>query len=155
LVGGSRRHILRRLQLLYHRGYLERPRAQIDYYHRGGSRAIGYGLGNQGAALLKRESSLPFHRLDWGPKNRLTGRVFLEHALLISDIMVGLELSCRRNGRIRLLTADELPVPESTRRQREPFHWCVRLPNGQKVGIIPDRVFGLECTGRDGKKARA
>ena len=144
LIGGSRQHILRRLQLLYHHGYLERPRAQIDYYHRGGSRSIAYGLGNKAAALLKNEHSLPFHRLDWGAKNQNAGRVFLEHALLISDIMIALELACRRNGRIRLLTADELPVPESTRRHGEPFHWNVRLPTGQKVGIIPDRVFGLE-----------
>ena len=155
LIGGSKQHILRRLQLLYHHGYLERPRAQIDYYHRGGSRSIAYGLGNKGAALLKRELSLPFHRLDWGRKNRNTGRIFLEHALLISDIMVGLELSCRRDGRIRLLTAEELPVPETTRRRREPFQWSVRLRNGQKVGIIPDRVFGLEYTATNGKAVRA
>ena len=32
LVPGGRKHLLRRLQLLYHHGYLERPRAQIDYY---------------------------------------------------------------------------------------------------------------------------
>jgi hypothetical protein len=29
--------VLRRLQLLFHHGYLDRPRAQIDYY-RAGSR---------------------------------------------------------------------------------------------------------------------
>ena len=115
LIGGSRQHVLRRLQSLYHHGYLERPRAQIDYFHQGGSRAIAYGLGNKGAAFLKRELSLPFHRLDWGAKNRDTGRVFLEHALLSSDIMVGLELACRRHRHVRLLTADELPLPETAR----------------------------------------
>lgn len=155
LIGGSRQHILRRLQLLYHHGYLERPRAQIDYYHRGGSRSIAYGLGNKAVALLKREGSLPNNRLDWGTKNRNTGRIFLEHALLISEIMVGLEIACRRNGRVRLLTADELPVPESTRRHPEPYRWSVRLSNGQKVGIIPDRVFGLEYIGPNGKPNRA
>jgi DNA-binding Lrp family transcriptional regulator len=35
LVGDSSQQLLRRLRLLYHHGYLERPRAQIDYYHRG------------------------------------------------------------------------------------------------------------------------
>lgn len=66
LLGGSRQHMLRRLQLLYHHGFLERPRAQIDYFHNGGSRTIAYGLGNKGAAWLKRELSLPFHGLDCG-----------------------------------------------------------------------------------------
>ena len=150
LIGGSRQHILRRLQLLYPPGYLERPRAQIDYYHRGDSRSIAYGLGNKAAALLKRESSQTFHHLDWGTKNRNTGRIFLEHALLISDIMVGLDLSCRRDGRLRLLTAEESPVPEPNRRQDELFRWSVRLKSGQKVGIIPDRIFGLEYTDTNG-----
>ena len=30
LLPGSRQQILRRLQFLYHHGYLDRPRAQID-----------------------------------------------------------------------------------------------------------------------------
>ena len=154
LVGGSRQHVLRRLQLLYHHGYLERPRAQIDYFHRGGSRAIAYGLGNKGSALLKRELSLPFHKLDWGGKNLSTGRLFLEHTLLISDIMVSLELACRRHGQVRLLTADELPLPEATRRQREPFHWRVLVGNRLKLGVIPDQVFGLEFTGSGTKPVR-
>ena len=155
LIGGSRQHVLRRLQSLYHHGYLERPRAQIDYFHQGGSRAIAYGLGIKGAALLKRELSLPFHRLDWGAKNRDTGRVFLEHALLISDIMVELELACRRHGHVRLLTTDELPLPETAPRQREPFQWSVTLSSRMKLGVIPDRAFGLEFTGSGGKPTRA
>lgn len=155
LVGGSRQHVLRRLQLLYHHGYLERPRAQIDYFHRGGSRTIAYGLGNKGSALLKHELSLPFHRVDWGGRNRSTGRLFLEHALLVSDIMVSLELACRRHGQVRLLASDELPLPDAARRQREPFQWRVNLGSHLKFGVIPDQVFGLEFTGSGGKPVRA
>ena len=44
--------------------------------------------------------------------------MFLEHALLIADIMVALELACRRHGHVRLLTADELPLPETARHAR-------------------------------------
>jgi hypothetical protein len=53
IISGSSRQILRRLQLLYHHGYLERPRAQLDYYHQGGSHQMVYGLGARSAALLK------------------------------------------------------------------------------------------------------
>src|SRR4051812_7519644 len=53
LVGGSAQQILRRLQLLYQHGYLERPRTQIEYFGKGGSRAIAYGVANKGAKLLK------------------------------------------------------------------------------------------------------
>ena len=155
LLGGSKQHVLRRLQLLYHHGYLERPRAQIDYFHQGGSRAIAYGLGNKGAAHLKRELNLPFHRLDWSLKNRRTGRLFLEHALLTADIMVALELACRRHDGVRLLTDDQLPLPDPARGQREPFQWTVRVDRHLKCGVIPDRVFGLEFTGSDGQPTRA
>lgn len=143
LTGESRQQVLRRLQLLYHHGFLERPRAQIDYYHCGGSRCIVYSLGHKGAALLKREHRLAFHELDWGPKNRGVTRLFLEHALLVSDVMVALELSCRRNGQVRLLHADELPTPAKSS-AREPFRWQVQVSGGHKLGLIPDSVFALE-----------
>ena len=38
LVGGSRQQVLRRLQKLYHHGYVERPLRQLDYFGRAGSR---------------------------------------------------------------------------------------------------------------------
>jgi DNA-binding Lrp family transcriptional regulator len=142
LVGESRQQVLRRLQLLYHHGLLERPRAQIDYYHRGGSRCIVYGLGHKGAALLKRELKPAFHELDWGSKNKAVTRLFLEHALMISDVMVAMEMSCRSNGAVRLLHAPELMADQDS--AREPFQWYVALNNRIKLGLIPDRVFALE-----------
>jgi DNA-binding Lrp family transcriptional regulator len=139
LIAGSPQQILRRLQRLYHHGFLERPRCQIDHYQ-SGSRRMAYGLGNQGAAWLKREHSLPFHKLDWKRKNHV-GRLFLEHTLLVSDIMVGIELACRNQNGVRLLTVDDLHISK----MREPFQWNVNI--GIKCGVIPDRVFGLEFNG--------
>jgi hypothetical protein len=144
LLGGSSQGIVRRLQLLYHHGYLERPRCQLDYYHRGGSRHIVYGIGTQGAALLKRELGLALHASRWGEKNRSVGRIFLEHALLVSEVMVAIELACRRNGHIRLLVDDQLPSPIDTGGDRPSFRWSISLNQGLKLGVIPDRVFGLE-----------
>jgi len=87
---------LRRLQRLYHHGYWSDHAHQIDYYHKGGSRSMVYGLGPTGAAILKRELNLPFHRLDWERKKiRKVKRLFLEHALMTADIMVAFELACR------------------------------------------------------------
>ena len=138
---GSRQQLLRRLQLLYHHRFLERPRCQIDYYHRSGSRTIAYGLGNKGASLLKRELGLPFHRLDWPDKNRVE-RLFLEHTLMVSDFMVRLELACRSRKDVRLLDVEDLETGDGKRRQ--PFQWKVDIGRGQRCGVIPDRVFGLE-----------
>ena len=155
LLGGSPAQLLRRLQLLFHHGYLERPRAQIDYFHRGGSQPIVYGIGSKGAAFLRQDSGSVRRDLNWSQKNRGIGRLFLEHALLISDVMVGFELVCRKSGRVRLLTGDHLPLPHDLRNHREPFRWRVTLNNRQKLGLIPDQVFALEFTDKLPGRSRA
>src|SRR4051812_10510333 len=66
LVGGNAQQIVRRLQLLYHHGYLERPRCQLDYYHKGGSRRMVYGIGSPGAEMLSREHGIPMGKIRWG-----------------------------------------------------------------------------------------
>lgn len=142
LVGGSAQQVLRRLQLLFHHGYLDRPRAQIDYYREGGSRHLVYGLGRKGTSLLQREGRVAI--ADGSESNPAIGRLFLEHALLISDVMVALELACRAHGRVRLLTSSQLPLSNDTRRRQEPFHWSVKISGQHQCGIIPDRVFALE-----------
>jgi len=151
LVGGTHQQLLRRLQLLYHHGYLERPRAQLDYYHQGGSRHIVYGLGNKGAAFLKRESGVTFRPLRWGEKNRGVRRIFLEHALLVSDVMVALDLACREKGNIQMLTEERL---QNTKGYGRRFRWKVKIGKRVSLGVIPDRVFALEFTNPDGHRDR-
>ncbi len=152
LIGGSERQILRRLQLLFHHGYLERPRAQLEYFHKGGSRPMAYGLGNKGAALLREEFGITFRHLRWSEKNRSVGRMFLEHALLVSDIMVSIELACRSRG-IRLLTEHDLS--SHSNRKSPSFRWRVNMDSQVKLGIIPDRVFAVEYSVHSGKTERA
>lgn len=151
LLEAGAQPILRRLQLLYHHGYLERPRAQIEYFQKGGSRHIVYGLGNKGAAFLKRTHAA-IGKVVWGAKNRSVGRIFLEHALLVSDIMVAIELGCRENGQIRFLSENELQKQSG---KRKSFHWKVNVNNRLKLGVIPDRVFGLEFQNEKGERTRA
>jgi len=142
LIGGSAQNISRRLQWLFHHGYLERPRAQLQYYERSGSQTIAYGLGNKSGSLLQ------LNPASCGEKNRAIGRMYLAHALLVSDVMVALELACRQRG-IRLLHEDELNLPVET-----PLNWRVKLRDGTKLGVIPDRVFALEYTDQNGQVQR-
>ncbi len=144
LVGGSRQQVLRRLQRLYQHSYLERPACQIDYYQQGGSRSIAYGLASRGAAHLRRMDDIPFSRMDWTSRNRSVKRLFLEHALMVSDIMVALEIACRQREDVRLLIEHEIPLPTTTRNERAPFQWTVTGSGNEKLGVIPDRVFALE-----------
>jgi len=136
LLSGSGQQLLRRLQRLYHHGYLDRPRAQLDYFHRGGSKSIVYGLANKGAALLMERNA---------PAGG-TGRLFLEHALLVSDAMVALEVACRGRSDVHLIEPDELSLPDTKRRLAEPFRWSVRLHGLGKLGVAPDRVFALRSS---------
>jgi len=143
LTGGSQQQLTRRLQWLFHHGYLERPRAQLQYYERSGSKTIAYGLGNKSSSLLQ------LNPASWGEKNRAIGRIYLAHALLVSDVMVSLELACRQRG-IRLLHEDELNLPVEA-----PLHWRVKLRDGTKLGVIPDRTFALEYSDQKGQVQRA
>jgi Replication-relaxation len=154
LIPGSPQQLLRRLQLLYHHGFLERPRAQLDYYNRGGSRHMVYGLGSKGAASLRSDLDPGLARVRWGEKNRAVGRVFLEHALLVGDVMVAIELACRQTG-IRLLTGCELAVEDKTTGERRPFRWQVKISNRLKLGVIPDYVFALDFKDQSGAGKRA
>jgi hypothetical protein len=119
------------LQWLFHHGYLERPRAQLQYYERCGSQTIAYGLGNKSGSLLQ------LNPVSWDEKNRAIGRMYLAHALLVSTVMVSLELACRQRG-IRLLHEDELNLPVAA-----PLHWRVKIRDGAKLGVIPDRATCL------------
>jgi hypothetical protein len=154
LISNNRHCLLRRLQLLYHHGYLERPRAQLDYYHKGGSRPIVYGLGSKGASLLRKELGDKFHDVRWGEKNRSVRRIFLEHALLVSDVMVTLELACRRAGNVRLLCEDQLIRAHINGTSAPLFRWRVGIGGGVTLGVVPDRVFALEVD-KEGKTERA
>jgi len=142
LIGGSAQQLSRRLQWLFHHGYLERPRAQLQYYEHTGSQTIAYGLGNKSGSLLQ------LNPASWGEKNRAIGRMYLAHALLVSDVMVSLELACRQHG-IRLLHEDELNLPVAA-----PVHWRVKIREGTKLGVIPDRVFALEYADQTGQVQR-
>jgi hypothetical protein len=155
LMTDNSQQLLRRLQLLYHHGFLERPRSQLDYYHRGGSHHMVYGIGNKGAALLKHEICVPFHHLRWGEKNRSVGRIYLEHALLVSDVIVAIELACRAHGGVRLISQDQLSSHSGSSQEPQSFRWNVNVTGSLKLGVIPDRVFALEYEGPDGQADRA
>jgi len=146
LLGDSRQQLLRRLQKLYHHGYVERPLCQLDYFHRGGSLAMVYGLGNRGAAfLLRTENSSPI-RLDWNARNRSATRQFLDHALMISEILVTLETASRARGDVRFRHAEELEHSA----HGDAARWSITARGVEHITVIPDAVFALERMQMDG-----
>src|SRR6516162_666134 len=151
LIGGSSQQILRRLQLLFHHGYLDRPVSQVAQLAHAfdfGNRPFVYGLGRAGAQVLA-EAGIPLkEKLDWTRKNARATAQFLAHALETAETMIGFELACRVEGAPALIDHhDLLPyLPEETREEDAPFHARVALKTARDsltIGVVPDRVFSL------------
>jgi len=149
LSGRSPKKLLERLGALYHNGYLDRPRAQLDYYATAGSAPIVYAVGNRGAAVLAEFDGLQRSKVDWTDKNRTAGRVFIEHTLLTADLAVAFEAACHLHGNVRLINSSEIlaAAPEVTRNTQNPWALPARIHYGNgmhDVHVIPDKVFGLD-----------
>jgi Replication-relaxation len=147
LSGGSPQATLRRLQLLFHHGYLDRPPMQLDWYARG-SEPLVYALGNRGAEVLEAEGVARPRGVRWDTKNRNVSRVFLHHTLAVAEVMVAFEAACRARDGVQFIPPEEVlaGAPPETRRLRLPFRWQVEVRHDGKLhrlGVEPDKVFGL------------
>ncbi len=158
LAGRSPQQLLRRLHKLFHHGYLDRPRAQIDYYYRGGSQVMIYGLGNRGAKELEERFSIPCRKVDRAAKNREATRLFLRHTLFVAEVMIAIELSCRGSDKVLLVDQEELSsrIPKDVQKADEPFRWKVGFSEKGKaiqLGVIPDKVFARQSVDQPDKIA--
>lgn len=149
---GSRQNILRRLQLLFHNRYLDRPLIQVaDYYREARAAPMVYALGNRGRELMAEALDMPLGTVDWSEKNRNIRPTFYRHTLMVSSIMVALEVACRVNGRVRLIPWAEIletRCPPETKKKTKPQTWRVRIPGKGIIGVTPDKIFGLQFLDR-------
>jgi hypothetical protein len=149
LIGGSPQKISERLGPLYHAGFLDRPRSQLEYHVRGGGSApLVYALGKRGAQLLKIQDGLDNADVDWARKNHKTGREFILHTLAVADLRVALAVACRERKGYSVQEPDELlaAAPEETQRARSPWSWRVKVQHKgamREIGLLPDYVFAL------------
>lgn len=152
LVEGSDQVIRRRLQLLYHARYLDRPAVQIVNFHRNPRpEPMVYALGNKGAELVAEHLGVSRGAVDWTAKNRKIRETFYRHTLMVAGILVAFEASCRRHGNVRLIPWEEIletKCPPETRRLKRPESWRVRIPGKGEHGITPDAIFGLQYLDR-------
>lgn len=152
LLARPPKKIVERLGALYHTGYLDRPRAQLDYYATAGSSPMVYGLGNRGASALAHLDCVTAPKVDWTDKNRDAGRPFIEHTLMVAEVMIGFELAVRARDDVALMEPHALlaRAPEATQRASNPWKWQVNVASGgqtQTIAQVPDKMFGLDLTG--------
>src|ERR1700675_3535844 len=70
LVGRSLDAVNGRLKGLFHHGYIDRPRAQLDYYPTSGSSPMAYALADRGARLLIERDGIEFANAEGSANNR-------------------------------------------------------------------------------------
>lgn len=148
LLGRSLDRTNRRLMRLFHAGYIDRPRAQLDYYPTTGAAPMVYALADRGARLLIEHDGIDFANVEWSRKNREAGRPFIEHQTEIMDFYVALQVAARRQGGVSVIGADELVAafPDQSFSAGNPFALHARVNHRgtvMEVGIVPDLVFGL------------
>lgn len=157
LIGRPAKKIVERLGALYHTGFLDRPRAQLDYYATTKRPPYVYALGNRGAALLTEIDAAEHPKVDWTDKNREAGRPFIEHTLLVADVMVAFECALRTRLDVLLIEPEHIlkNASEQTRRSQTPFKFSVRTHHegvSTDLSVIPDRVFGIDFTAERKRK---
>jgi len=148
LVGRSLDRTNDRLLRLFHAGYVDRPRAQLDRFPSAGSSHFVYALADRGARLLIECDGIEFANVEWSRKNRLAGRPFIEHQLEIMDFYVGLECATRARTDVQLIHPDEMVAtfPDQRSAARNPFTLRATLSHRgvmHEIGLVPDLVFGL------------
>src|SRR3954451_15331119 len=115
LVGRSLDRTNDRLLRLFHAGYIDRPRAQLDCYPTFGSAPMIYALADRGVRLLREWDGIEFRNPEWSRKNREAGRPFIEHQIEIVEFEVGVQRAVRAHGGVKLITADEMIAAASQR----------------------------------------
>lgn len=144
----SEDRLSRRLTLLYRAGYLDRPIAQIDRYHQGGSQSLVYGLDTVGARFLKEKFNVAIGGADWRSRNRSYTRENLDHTLGVARVMVDIELACCERPGLSLIPFEDIlaAAPEATRKSKNPASWPVPVQwhGGRSVvHLAPDAIFGI------------
>ena len=135
LTEGSAQGILRRLQKLFHTGYLDRlPR---KFVHGGGSAKMIYAITNRGISALQKEGLIQNpSNTDRNAKNSDLHDRFVDHRLLISQIRATFMLACRKRKDVQFLFWREgRQIQDSIE---------VALPNRYAtVPVAADGFFGL------------
>ncbi|NUJ80257.1 replication-relaxation family protein [Methylocystis sp. FS] len=150
LAGRSLDRTNDRLCHLYHAGYVDRPRAQLDFYPTKGSAPMVYALADRGARLLRERGIINLSRIDWGRKNLQAGRPFIEHQLEIADFEVAVQLSAERSG-CHYVSAEEIAsrVPGTFAADLGGNLLALRVTvshqgGRQEIGLIPDIAFAID-----------
>ena len=151
----GRKRVIRRLQTLTERGYLfcldRRPNEQAIYT-----------IGNRGLILLRDRFDVAIPRNPRQPDQARRLKVkHIEHTLDLADVVLAIELACRRRDDVRFLSQAEIldAAPHRTRAEARklggrPLYLETEVHyEGERSrrGTEADWLFGLHPKGKDPK----
>jgi hypothetical protein len=137
LSDGSGQGISRRLQKLFHHGYLDRPPQQFTYAS--GNKKIIYALGNKGADILATAYGIDRARIDWRNKNYEAKLRYLDHTMMISNFRVCLTLALKE------ISGTDVIFWKQRQAGDLKDHVIVSDQSGHRIRlpINPDSFFGI------------
>ncbi len=140
-IGGSKQGVLRRLNLLFHAGFLDRPHEQVRPFEPGSGQMV-YAVGNKGIELLHEMFGIPKKKVDWTSKNRDVKNIFLNHTLMIATFKATLKLACDRHGEIELIEQEKIVQGEPVLKININREEKGKTQN-MRYNLKPDALFGL------------
>jgi Replication-relaxation len=134
----TRREILRRLQMLYHAGYVQRQKLSD-------SDPIIYSLGNLGADELMLYHGIDRKQIEWTTKARESTDRYIRHGLVISRFRHALELALREFPTVTL----ESWIPSGGFTAQVTYQDTVQTREGKRTHLVdgvvkPDGLFVLK-----------
>jgi hypothetical protein len=132
-----KREIRRRLQLMYHHGYVQRQKLADG-------EPIAYALGNKGADELALYFGIERKQIDWTTKNRECGERYIRHALMVTGFRHALEVSLRATPDLHLTVW----APGGAFEEKVKYLDTVRTRDGTKTQVVegtvkPDALFKI------------
>lgn len=140
LVTGSKQVTLRRLQKLFHHGYLDRPISQIVLSNPLiKPQKIVYGLGDKGADLLAQKFGMDRGKILWKERNKQVRERYISHTLMISNFRACLSLALKSIPRTNLL----FWMRENSQ-QVQDYVYFREGHRQRRLPINPDGFFAIE-----------
>lgn len=155
LDGGSKQNLSRRLQKLFHAGYLDRPRGQRTRPDVINNMPFVYGVGQEGAHVLSEKLNIPLHKIDWSTKNREARGMFIDHTLMVARVLITIKLACDQREDVDFIDGE---IIEKGRLKPAPgkagaLSWKVNVKlNGKDstMNVVPDGAFGIQTKKNSG-----
>jgi hypothetical protein len=130
----------RRLQLLYHYGYLlrdEQPQRLSE-----GRKPLVYFLDERGAQLLAEQSGIEPEQIDWRRKDSRVSYPFLAHLLATNDVRIAVMQAAGRLGWCIERWLDDKALKS---RHMKDYVTLVGPQGGEKrAAVVPDGYFALD-----------